>query len=78
MSGPGIAAACARYDDGDDEGARLAADVARRLAYRRRHGGKLCGACGVPHPISAFGPDARTRDGLRSMCRESRRARPLV
>lgn len=67
---PDIAGACARYDDGDGEGARLAADVARRLAAWRARG-RHCSACEEPHPLVAFGPDLREPDGLDRRCRAS-------
>jgi hypothetical protein len=64
-----IAAVCARYDGSDDEAARLTDATLRRLAWRRRRGGKLCASCAAGLPLSAFGPDLRRPDGLRYACR---------
>lgn len=35
---------------------------------------KHCAACNMEHDVSAFGPDKRASDGLRSSCQESRNA----
>ena len=77
MSAPDIAGACARYDDGDGEAERLAADVVRRLEARRSRG-KVCGRCEERKPVRAFGVDSRELDGLHRLCRVCRSTGPLL
>jgi hypothetical protein len=60
----------AKYDDGNDEGAKLASEALRRLEWRRRRGGKVCSRCADAKPLEAFGPDARKGDGLDDRCRQ--------
>ena len=64
-----IRALAEKYDDGDGEASALAADAMRRLAWRRRRGGKVCAACGEAKALSEFGPDDRKPDGLDPRCR---------
>jgi len=63
---PLVAEVVAQYDD---EGL-LAPAVARRLEALRADSGKVCAACQVKRPLSAFGRDASTASGLRTYCRE--------
>ena len=70
-----VAAVCARYDGPDNEAARLAEDALRRLAWRKRRGGKGCPTCAETKPVSAFGPDVRKPDGLDPRCRACEAAR---
>ena len=62
-----------RYDDGDGEAAALAEEAVRRLAWRRRRGGKVCGGCKAGKPLADFGVDNREADGLHRLCRDCRK-----
>lgn len=64
-----LLALTAKYDDGNDEGAQLAAEALRRLEWRRKRAGKACSACLVALPLTAFAPRNDAPDGLRGVCR---------
>ncbi len=67
----------AKYDDGNDEGAKLASEALRRLEWRRRRGGKVCSRCSEGKPLAAFGADSSRDDGLAFYCRACRSAEKL-
>lgn len=58
-----------RYGDDDEERSVLEAATKRRLDALRAGGGKRCSRCGEKRPLPAFGPDRRTAEGLRPICR---------
>jgi hypothetical protein len=53
----------------DDEEGLLIQGALRRLAERQAAAMRTCSTCGLPLPLSAFGPDHRATDGLDRRCR---------
>lgn len=64
-----------KYDDGDNEGRRLAKAAVQRLAWRKRHSGKECSRCREVKPVAEFTRDDRRPDGLGYICRKCDSAR---
>ncbi|RBL99232.1 hypothetical protein C1H84_16235 [Glutamicibacter soli] len=63
-----ILAVALKYDDGDNEGRRLAEAAVQRLAWRKRHSGKECSRCREVKPVAEFTTDSRKPDGLDRRC----------
>lgn len=67
-----IREAAKRYADFPEEVEPLIESVRQRLAWRLRHGFKICSSCREEKPVTAFGSDASRRDGLAVYCRACR------
>ncbi|QIG58543.1 HNH endonuclease [Arthrobacter phage DrSierra] len=67
-----LARLAARHESGNGEGEALTREALARLAYRQRHSGKTCDRCRETKPLSAFGVNARERDGLNRTCKPCR------
>lgn len=66
--------AAATYIDFPEERDALVASVRRRLAWRARHGFKVCSSCGQRKRPAEFQRDSSRADGLEHRCRPCRRA----
>ncbi|UIW13481.1 hypothetical protein SEA_AMYEV_66 [Arthrobacter phage Amyev] len=74
---PGVcveSGSCPCHDTEDAPLAGLSAAALERRAYRLRHSGKTCDRCKETKRLSAFGVNARERDGLNRTCKPCRNA----
>lgn len=61
--------AATRYVDSPEDLDAAVASVLNRLAWRRRHGYKVCSTCHEHKKPEEFGKDSARRDGLAHRCR---------